>query len=81
MFVAFRDVGVDSDDVGRFEADHLRIEKMLASATSERRVLRPLIELLEDHILREETDMFPAARQLLDSAQWDAVDHRVLEPG
>ncbi len=37
-----------------------------------------MIELLEDHILREETDMFPAARQLLDPEQWEAVDQRVV---
>ena len=80
LFAAFRDVGVDLDYVGRFEGDHRQIEELLASAAGERSAVRPLIELVEDHILREETDMFPAARQLLDPDQWDAVDHRVSQP-
>ena len=65
MFAALRDVGVEPDYVGRFEDDHQRIEERLASAAGERRVRRPLIALVEDHILREETDLFRAARQLL----------------
>jgi hypothetical protein len=40
----------------------------------------PVVELLADHTLREETDLFPAARQLLAPDQWDAVDQRVFQP-
>ena len=34
---------------------------------------RQLIRVLGEHILREETDLFPAAHQLLTPAQWDTV--------
>ena len=67
VFAALRDVGVEPDYVGRFEGDHRRIEELLAGVARGPRAVRALIELVEDHILREETDMFPAARQLLDS--------------
>jgi hypothetical protein len=56
------------------------MEELLVGAAREPSALRPLIELVEDHILREETDLFPAARQLLDPAEWYAVDHRVSQP-
>jgi hypothetical protein len=79
LFAALRDVGVGPDYVGRFEDDHHRIDDLLVSAAHERNALRTLIDLVEDHIFREETDMFPAARQLLDPEHWDAVDHRVAQ--
>ena len=79
LFAAMRDAGVDPHYVGWFEDDHQRIEGLLATAAHDCSAARLLIELVEDHILREETDMFPAARQLLDPDQWDAVDGRVLQ--
>lgn len=78
LFAALRTAGVGPDYVDWFEDDHHRIEELLTSAAEERNAVRPLIELVEDHILREETDMFPAARQLLDPDDWDAIDDRVL---
>ena len=36
-----------------------------------------LLKSLEAHMVREETDMFPAAEQLLGPADWDAVDAAV----
>ena len=79
VFAALRDVGVEPDYVGRFEDDHRQIDEMLASAARVPSAVGPLIELVEDHILREETDLFPAARQLLAPDQWDAVDQRVSQ--
>jgi hemerythrin-like domain-containing protein len=32
-----------------------------------------IVELLEDHILREESDLFPAAHQLLGSEAWATI--------
>ena len=74
LFAALRNVGVDQEYLGLFERDHRRIDDLLARANTEPSAVETLIELVEDHIRREETDMFPAARQLLDPAQWDAVD-------
>ncbi len=74
LFAALRDVGVDQEYLGRFERDHQRIDDLLAKANSEPSAVEAVIELVEDHIRREETDMFPAARQLLDPARWDVVD-------
>jgi hypothetical protein len=32
-----------------------------------------IVDLLEDHILREESDLFPAAHQLLGSDAWATI--------
>ena len=37
------------------------------------RVIRAL-DVLEEHIRREEYDLFPAAHQLIDDAGWDRID-------
>lgn len=81
IFAALRDVGVDESYVARFEGDHVRIDGLLAAARSEPSAVVTLIELIEKHIFREETDMYPAARQLLDPARWDAVDLSVFRGG
>jgi hemerythrin-like domain-containing protein len=78
VFAALRDGGVETEYVGRYEDDHRRIDDLLAGAARLPSAAGPLIELVEDHILREETDLFPAARQLLAPERWDAVDQRVL---
>ena len=79
VFTALRDVGVEADYVIRFEDDHRQIEELMASAAGVRSAVGPLIELVEDHFLREETDLFPA-RQLLAPDRWDAVEQRVSQP-
>jgi hemerythrin-like domain-containing protein len=79
LFAVLRDAGVGEDYVGHFEEEHRRLEELLETAGHERHAAVALVDLLDEHILREETDMFPAARQLLDAAQWDAVDEAVSQ--
>jgi hemerythrin-like domain-containing protein len=78
VFAALRDSGVDPSYLDHFEDDHRRLHELLeAEATPER--LAEMVELLEDHIQREETDLFPAARQLVPPEGWDAVEDAAME--
>ena len=38
-----------------------------------------MLDEVSQHILDEETDMYPAARQVLAPSDWDAVDRAVAE--
>ncbi len=40
---------------------------------------RAVLDIYRDHILREERDLFPAARRLLDEADWAAVAHAAAD--
>jgi hypothetical protein len=62
--------------VEAFRAEHDRLHTLVAAAGSPRwrEATAELCELLADHIAREERDLFPAAHQLLQPSQWDAVD-------
>ena len=50
---------VDAAYLARFLVDHERVHE--------------LVDALTDHIAREETDLFPAAHQLLSPRQWEAM--------
>lgn len=82
FFELTREVGPDY--VARFEADHELIHRLVAEASGRgpapawRAAAVELVATLRDHILREETDLFPAAHQLLSPAQWEAI--RAPEP-
>jgi hemerythrin-like domain-containing protein len=73
IFQALRSAAVDEHYVARFEADHDEIERLLALADDRANAL-VLVTLLRDHILVEESDLFPAAHQLLSSSDWAAVE-------
>jgi DUF438 domain-containing protein len=64
-----------------FEQDHAVIHDLLARATGDEWVSASaeLAARLHDHILREETDLFPAAHQLLTSDQWSRIDDQRTE--
>jgi hypothetical protein len=72
VFTELRRAGVDGAYVDWFERDHVRIHELLDAG--DREGDDELIELLADHILREESDLFPVAHQVLAPHQWDAVD-------
>lgn len=82
VFTELRRVVLDDDYVGMFERDHDKLHRLLddAGGPAWRDASRELIDVLRRHILREETDLFPAAHQMLAPAQWDAVDREVLAP-
>lgn len=72
VFAALIGEGIDSTYVERFELDHATLKELLSHGDAHAQAL-PLVELLEDHVLREETDLFPAAHQLLGSDAWATI--------
>lgn len=79
VFERLRRSGIGDDYVARFDAEHTELGALLQSSPSADVAAR-LVGLLEDHILREETDMFPAAHQVLAPGDWDAIDEQVGLP-
>lgn len=69
------------DHVATLEAEHRRIETVLDAASMETptdpgwpRQLIETLDLLRDHILKEQDGVFPAALTTLSGADWDSVD-------
>lgn len=66
--------------IGQFLDDHDWIHELLLLSTGPtpdsvwQAAVKELVKRLTDHIQREESDLFPAAHQLLTPPQWDAVD-------
>ena len=81
VFAQLRDVVLDAEYVAMFEHDHEAVHRLLVECASDewQRPAAELVDALHDHILREETDLFPAAHQMLAPAQWSAVDTAVSE--
>jgi hemerythrin-like domain-containing protein len=77
VFAELRDAGVGDAYVSGFEADHLTIRGLLDRIPEDMSAVAELERLLADHILREESDLFPAAHQLLAPEQWDAIAARM----
>jgi hemerythrin-like domain-containing protein len=69
------------DHVAALEAEHRRMEAVLGEAatgtpadpTWPRRLIDTL-DVLRDHILKEQDGVFPAALTTLRTADWDAID-------
>jgi hemerythrin-like domain-containing protein len=76
VFTQLRRTVADDTYVGRFEDEHRVLHGLAASSAGDgwRAAAAELARELREHIFREETDLFPAAHQLLSPAQWDAVD-------
>lgn len=68
---------VSPEYLDRFIDDHRRIDELLAASAHDHGHIGDLIDLLDEHTRDEETDMHPAARQLLGPEQWAAVDRAV----
>ena len=69
------------DQVAALEAEHRRIEAVLAEAVTGTPTdptwpgrLIDRLDLLREHILKEQDGVFPAALANLSTADWDAVD-------
>jgi hemerythrin-like domain-containing protein len=76
VFMQLRRADVDGEYVDRFELEHDELDRLLGECAGPgwRQPALQLAALLGDHIAREESDLFPAAHQLLRPDQWDAVD-------
>lgn len=83
VYSVFRDVGLDFDYAGRFIGEHALAADLLDRAESERdrSAIDELLAHLDRHILDEESDVFPAARQLFSGADWAEVDRRLTAAG
>ena len=81
VFAELEHAGVAPTYIAMFEADHQQIHDLLArtEAAGWEAAARQLVRALREHIAREESDLFPAAHQLLVPSQWDAVDE-LTEP-
>jgi hypothetical protein len=79
IFARLRAADVDEGYVARFEGDHREIDRQIIAARADHRSIGRLLDEVAQHILDEETDMYPAARQLLAPSDWDAVDRAVAE--
>ena len=77
LFRTLREVKVPPEYMGLFEHDHGHLVELIESARRDRHGVDDLLKSLEAHMVREETDMFPAAEQLLSPADWDAVNAAV----
>jgi len=80
VFAQMRQVVLDEDYVAMFERDHVELHRLIGDAGGAgwRDAAVGLSQVLRRHILREETDLFPAAHQMLEPAQWDAIDREML---
>ena len=78
IFAELRAADVAAAYVGQFEDEHERIHGLVAGCLGAgwRDPARALDLLLRAHIGREETDLFPAAHQMLCPAQWEQIDRR-----
>lgn len=76
LFAQLRAV-VSPEYLDRFIDDHRRIDELLTASAHDHGHIGDLIDLLDEHTRDEETDMHPAARQLLGPEQWAAVDRAV----
>ena len=73
LFAQLRAV-VAPEYLARFVDDHRRMDELLAASVHDHCHIGELVDLLDEHTRDEETDMHPAARQLLGPEQWAAVD-------
>ena len=81
IFVQLREIVPDGGYVDVFAREHVELHHLLEEAEGDgwREAARHATEMLRDHILREESDLFPAAYQMLSPAQWGAVARALLD--
>lgn len=75
VFAQLRLADVGDGYVALFEDDHRLVHALAEQCQGPgwEQAAGDLVRVLGNHILREETDLFPAAHQLLTPRQWDAV--------
>jgi iron-sulfur cluster repair protein YtfE (RIC family) len=62
----------DPEYVAMFKHDHDELDALVTRADTDQHIMR-IAALLEMHILREETDLFPAAYQMVGSPAWATI--------
>jgi len=81
LFSMFDEVGIDADYTKRFADDHVDIADLLERSATDHGAITDLLDRLDRHILEEETDVYPAARQLFSAAHWAEVHDRLGAAG
>jgi len=61
----------------RFLDDHAHIDEMVDAALCDHTIVPDLTALVEQHVFEEETDLYPALRQLFAPSDWHIVEDRV----
>ncbi len=79
IFARLRAAEVAEGYVARFEDDHREIDRQIIAARADHRSIGRMLDKVAQHILDEETDMYPAARQVLAPSDWEAVERAVAE--
>lgn len=74
LYPQLRAAGIGAD-VDRLAQEHQLIDAAFAEACRDPSTVGVAADLLARHIFEEETDVFPAARQLLDPSAWSEIDH------
>jgi hemerythrin-like domain-containing protein len=77
LFHVLHQVDIPEQYVGLFRHDHAHFDDLVRAAREDPAAAGALLDALDAHMAREEDDMFPAARQLLGPADWDAVEAAV----
>lgn len=81
LFAEWRAAGLDADAIERLESDHRGLRSGLAAlAAGDTGRLRQVLDNLLEHANREDSDLFPAALQLLPDHAWARVQGRVKGP-
>lgn len=81
LFSMFAEVGIDAGYTKRFEDDHTDIADLLERSSNDHAAITDLLDRLDRHILEEESDVYPAARQLFAGAHWVEVQDRLAAAG
>lgn len=74
VFTVLASVDVDPAYRRRFLDEHDDIDEALDRAMSDPGGIDPLVELVERHVFEEETDLYPALRQVFAPTDWDRVE-------
>lgn len=74
VFDVLATIDVDPTYRRRFLDEHDAIDVALERAIADHRAIDPLVELVERHVFEEETDLYPAIRQVFAPSDWDRID-------
>lgn len=77
IFAVLAMVDCPPDYRRRFLDDHAHIDEMIETALTDDAVVPELTALVERHVFEEETDLYPALRQVFAPSDWHIVEERV----
>ena len=81
IFAVLATIDTDPSYRQRFLDDHVDIDGALVAAIADHSRIAALVELVERHVFEEETDLYPAIRQLFAPSDWHEIEHRLHHHG